>query len=226
MTGGWRSDDSISFPISESARRGIQIRLSPRRRLGYVARSFACRRMRFILFLVLFAALPAAAQDATLRGFVRDADDGSVLQGVNVRLEPEAGGTPIGSATDRDGYFIITRIAPGAYTLRITYVGYEEFVERVDFDSGAYVTREFEIAFATDELGDVVVEADGEGVQGMGAAGLTTVRTADLERIPSPGLSADLVGYLQIDAGRRVHGRPGRTALRSRWHAVAKPRPD
>ncbi len=157
--------------------------------------------MRSALLFVLLAALPAAAQDATLRGFVRDADDGSVLQGVNVRLEPEQGGTPIGSATDRDGYFIITRIAPGAYTLRITYVGYEELEERIALDPGAYVTREFEIAFATDELGDVVVEADGAGVQSMGAAGLTTVRSADLERIPSPGLSADLVGYLQSMPG-------------------------
>jgi hypothetical protein len=157
-------------------------------------------RMRYLLLLVL-AALPAAAQDATLRGFVRDAADGSVLQGVNVRLEPEAGGAPVGAATDRDGYFIVTRVEPGAYTLRVSYIGYAELRERVVFEPGDYVTREFEIALEAGELDDVLVEAEGEGAASMGAAGLTTVRGADLERIPTPGLSADLVGYLQSMPG-------------------------
>ncbi len=158
--------------------------------------------MRFFLplLLLLCAATAVQAQNATLRGFVRDASDGQTLQGVNVILRSPDGSVN-GAATDRDGYYAISRIAPGTYTLLVSYIGYETLEEEVAFRAGVNETRNFDLRFAAVEAGEVVVEAEGEGAASMGVAGLQTVQASDLERIPTPGLSADLVSYIQSMPG-------------------------
>ncbi len=158
-------------------------------------------RMRLFAFLAALL-LPAAAvaQNASLRGFVRDASDGQTLQGVNVILR-SADGRVLGGASDRDGYYVVSRIVPGDYTLVVSYLGYESLEEAVRFEAGEARTRNFDLRLAQLEAGEVTIEAEGEGAAVMGGAGLQSVRPSDLERIPTPGLSADLVSYLQSMPG-------------------------
>ncbi len=157
-------------------------------------------RFSFSLLLLLGISLPAFAQNATLRGFVRDASDGQTLQGVNVILRA-ADGSVNGAATDRDGYYAISRIAPGTYTLLVSYIGYVTVEEPITLAAGVNETRNIELRFGRLEAGEVTVEAEAEGAKSMGVAGLQTVRPSDLERIPTPGLSADLVSYIQSMPG-------------------------
>ena len=67
------------------------------------------------------AATPAALAQGTLRGTVSDAETGEPLPGVNVVLT----GTARGTATDLDGNFVIPDLRPGAYQVKISYIGYE-----------------------------------------------------------------------------------------------------
>ena len=66
-------------------------------------------------------------------GFVKDAETGDPLPGVNVMLE----GTSMGGATDLDGYFFIINVPPGSYVLKATMMGYKtanaNIHVRVDF---------------------------------------------------------------------------------------------
>lgn len=76
-------------------------------------------------FLIAFL-LPApkqalAQQSATLQGFVYDAETREPLIGANVSVLQ----TYRGSSTNSDGEFVIHRIQPGKYVLRVSYIGYE-----------------------------------------------------------------------------------------------------
>lgn len=145
------------------------------------------------LFFVL--ALPAVAQTASIRGFVTSESDGQPLPGVNVILVA-ADETLYGSATDTDGFYTVSRVPPGTYTLRVTFIGFEQVEEPITLSEGV-VTRNIELSEATEELGEVVVETDREtsGVANI-SAGLQTVRPADIDLVPAPDISADLVNYL------------------------------
>ena len=78
----------------------------------------------FNSFLISFLILSSTVSiyGAIIKGTITDATNGDPLPGTNVIIE----GTSLGSATDLEGRFSIPRIPPGTYTLKFTYIGYEE----------------------------------------------------------------------------------------------------
>jgi outer membrane receptor protein involved in Fe transport len=84
------------------------------------------RRIRifsgWLVVAVLGLASVASAQNVgIIRGVVTDAETGEPLPGVNVVVE----GTYYGAATDLEGRFVIRRVKPGQYTLKISMIGYK-----------------------------------------------------------------------------------------------------
>ena len=76
----------------------------------------------FLLILVLCGATAAFGQQtASLSGFVKDASSGETLLLANVVLS----GTGTGVATNNSGYYTITNLTPGTYTIVCTYIGYQ-----------------------------------------------------------------------------------------------------
>ena len=166
------------------------------------------------LLLALFALLigPAAAeaqegegrQRAVVRGFVTDASSGQILPGANAALIAGLGaGDSLrvvrGAGADADGFYQIASVAPGRYLLRVSYVGYEAAVDTLRLGDQRIVQRNVALAPAGEELEEVVVEQ--EGGPAKVEAGLQRIRPADLDRIPTPGPTGDLAGYLQTLPG-------------------------
>ncbi|MDE6451245.1 MAG: TonB-dependent receptor, partial [Odoribacter sp.] len=79
-----------------------------------------------LLALMTFVVVPLWAQ-LTFSGKVTEASNGRSLQGASVRLE----GTTIGTATDRDGRFVLKNVPEGEYVLRVTFTGFESVREQV-----------------------------------------------------------------------------------------------
>ncbi|HUF09552.1 MAG TPA: TonB-dependent receptor [Rhodothermales bacterium] len=153
--------------------------------------------------LVLFAALATAAygQTASLRGFVTDASDGQPLQGVNVVLTNDAGAF-LGAAADVDGIYSISRIPPGTYALRATSIGYAAYADTLTLATGELRSLNIALRPADVEVGEVVVEAEKETAGAAAiSAGLQTIRPSDIEMIPAPDVSGDLVNYLGVLPG-------------------------
>lgn len=71
------------------------------------------------LFLLLFIAFQAVAQERTVTGTVTDKTDGLPLPGVSVKVK----GTNIGTSTGGDGRFSV-RVPQGSTTIILTYIGY------------------------------------------------------------------------------------------------------
>src|SRR3972149_6058226 len=74
---------------------------------------------RFTLVIVLGRV--ALLGQGTIRGVVTDSVTNTPLVGANVYLL----GTALGGTTDLEGKYTITRVPEGAYTLKVSYVGYK-----------------------------------------------------------------------------------------------------
>ena len=154
--------------------------------------------MRRLLLLALLAAAaaPASAQTATLRGFVTDATNGQPLIGANVALWPPDDPAAIkGAATDVDGLYVVVGLAPGTYVLRASSIGYESVVDTLRL---AAETRQLDLALApgAQTLGEATVESERTAGSANVDAGFQRIRVEDVQAIPAPDVSNDLVNYL------------------------------
>lgn len=140
-------------------------------------------------------ALPAGAQTARVNGFVTDRTNGKAIELVNVVLDG-GGDNLLGAITNLDGLYQITRIPPGQYVLRASFVGYHTHTDTLALEAGEVLT--LNIALAPDETSLEEVVVQGERVEGAArvTAGQQTVRPAEISLIPSPDISADLAAYL------------------------------
>ncbi len=77
----------------------------------------------------------AAAGNGSVSGTVKDAA-GAVLQGAQIVLQP----TATSVASDAQGNFVIADIAPGTYTVTVSYVGFDNSVTTVFVSSGQTAT--------------------------------------------------------------------------------------
>ena len=113
------------------------------------------------LFAVLFAAvlLPALllAQDGKLRGRVTDRDSGEPLVGANVFVE----GTNLGAACDINGDYVILSVRPGVFTIRVSYVGYNNYsLSNVRVSSNITTTQDFKLTSSAIQVQAVEIVAE------------------------------------------------------------------
>src|SRR6185436_5169487 len=79
----------------------------------------------------------AEAQTGTIRGFIYEEGSGEPVIFTNIYLK----GTTYGAATDVNGYYSISKIAPGDYTLMVTYLGYDTLKKSVSVQKDAIMTE-------------------------------------------------------------------------------------
>ncbi|MEM1055708.1 MAG: TonB-dependent receptor [Bacteroidota bacterium] len=111
-----------------------------------------------VLLAAILLAVPVAAQSGRVEGLVTDAE-GVPLPGANVVLaSPDTPETMrSGAATDIDGRFALAGIAPGAYVLTISFVGFEDARQPVVVRAGETTRVETVLLPTGGGLGDVVV---------------------------------------------------------------------
>jgi len=84
--------------------------------------------LKLIFVILLFIGSADLLYSSTLSGFVKDSSNQEVLIGATVRLD----GSNRGAKTNRDGYYVISNIEKGNYTISISYIGYETKTVRID----------------------------------------------------------------------------------------------
>ena len=113
-----------------------------------------------ILFFIVFIPLIAFGQ-ATLKGTVTDGATNDPLIGVNVTIQ----GTSLCTATDIDGWFVIFGIPERALDVKISCVGYEPLIRKIDFSKAKETSRKFQLKSAVIEGEEVVVTGQARGQQ-------------------------------------------------------------
>ncbi len=142
-------------------------------------------RSLFVLLLVVLvqaAGRPAVAQEeASLRGYVRDAATGETLLQANVVID----GTTRGTATNNSGYYTLQGLEPGTYTIVFSYIGYQRRTEEVTLSAGEERRLDVELRSEGFETEEVVVTGTSDDEEAERAIGTDRFRTADVKELPS-----------------------------------------
>ncbi|NND72913.1 MAG: TonB-dependent receptor [Rhodothermales bacterium] len=152
-----------------------------------------------VLTILCLGTTEASAQQARLRGFVTDSTNGKPLQGVNVVLHNN-GQQVTGTVTDGDGSFLFSNAPTGVFELLVSFIGFETKSQIVTIERGSFQTLRLSLGPSSTEFGELVVEAE-RSSGAIVTAGLQTIVGADIDRIPIPGVSGDLVSVLQSTPG-------------------------
>jgi outer membrane receptor protein involved in Fe transport len=108
----------------------------------------------FFTVSCLFLAGFSLAQHGKISGKVQDFKTGEELFGASVVIKE----TQQGTATDIDGRFLLTGVAPGSYTLEIKYVAYQTKEVKIKVEAESTASIDIKLEDAIEELGEIVVK--------------------------------------------------------------------
>ncbi len=152
-----------------------------------------CILLLLLLFMLHGAVM--AGNTGKIAGTVADAETGEPLIGANVLVV----GTNRGSASDNDGHYYILNIPPGSYSVRVTYMGYEQVTVtgvRVTIDHTT--TVDYNLRMTTVEGQEVTIVAEREVIQ-LDVSSSQMVATA--EEVKEVPLIMDVNDFIQMQAG-------------------------
>lgn len=109
------------------------------------------RILKYIFFVSVL--MLGTARAYTISGYVVDAESGETIIGVNVMIE----GLYRGSATDGNGYFRITNMENGDYTLKISHIAYQENRMKVIIANRSRILKDIPLKPHTVEMDEIVV---------------------------------------------------------------------
>lgn len=164
------------------------------------------RNFLFITLLGLFAFVDAGAQTTgEVRGFVYDKETGEPLIFTTVFLQE----VMVGKATDINGFFSLTKIQPGTYTLKCVALGYDTASATVVIKAGAILNQKLFASKVSQKLEEVSVSAERQKQKTDVKISVNTVTQKELKSLPSFGGEPDLAQYLQVLPGVVFSGDQG-----------------
>src|SRR5207249_2089542 len=106
-----------------------------------------------------------------------------------------------GAQTNLDGFFTISRISPGNYTLLVTSVGYDTLSMAVDVKAGDLLTKKLYLKQSAIEIKEVDVSAENEAKRTDVRVSVNKITPKEIRQIPTVGGEPDLAQYLQVIPG-------------------------
>lgn len=155
--------------------------------------------LRLFVAFVLFTFLCAEifAQSGTVRGVIYEKKTGEPIPFCNVVLD----GTLYGGATDIDGYYGLTKVKAGDYTLKVSYMGYKEQSVKISVTSNGIVTKNIYLESDAVQLEDVTISAEREEQKTQIRTSIVKISPKQIAKIPTIGSEPDLAQYLQVLPG-------------------------
>ncbi|GAB5538220.1 MAG: TonB-dependent receptor [Salibacteraceae bacterium] len=150
-----------------------------------------------IVVILLLSQLVALSQTGTIRGFVYDKKTGEPIIFTNVYLK----GTQIGASTDVNGYYSISKVKPGEYTIVVSALGYAELNKAVTLKSGQIINEKLFIESEVEQLDIVEISADKIEAQNDVKMSVQKITPKEIEKLPTIGGEADIAQYMQVLPG-------------------------
>lgn len=148
------------------------------------------------IFSLLFITFISFSQNATIRGFVYNKVNGEPVAFSNVYLK----GTTIGTSTDLNGFFTITKIAPGTHVLMITNLEFDTISETITVKANEILSKKYFADKGGVSLTEVEVSAEqSDKVENPNVA-VQKIDPVAINKLPSVG-EPDLAQYLQVMPG-------------------------
>ncbi|MEE3037297.1 MAG: TonB-dependent receptor [Bacteroidota bacterium] len=150
-----------------------------------------------LTFLLLCYVIFASAQNGTVRGFVYDKESGEPVMFCNVIIE----NLLMGTSTDVNGFFNISKVPVGQHKLMVTYIGYDTLQQTFTLKKNQILNQKLEISSSSVQIDAVTISADRQEMKSEVKVSVTKVTPKDIEMIPSIGGEPDLAQYLQVLPG-------------------------
>jgi hypothetical protein len=137
-----------------------------------------------ILLLFIFTNHLFAQESASVNGYITDSETGETLLTANIALVEVNRGT----SSNTSGYYTITNIEPGTYTLAASYIGYRRFETEITLEAGENLRIDIEMIPEGVQLDAIVVEsqAEREEQKNIGRAQVSTQLIKELPSVIEP----------------------------------------
>lgn len=129
-------------------------------------------------------------------GFITDASNGETLISANIILD----GTLRGATSNLSGYYAISGIEPGTYTVRYSYIGFDTVTREVVLAAGESVRLDIELATTEEVLEALEVSADRITEGEQRSIGVSQIGVATIQQLPQV-FEPDVFRSLQLLPG-------------------------
>ncbi len=146
---------------------------------------------------MLACSVVAFSQNAVLKGFTYDESSGEILPYSTIQLM----GTGYGTLSDASGAFLINKIPAGTYTVKVSHLGYNDFIDTVTFASSGSVTKRYNISPNTQTLDAVQIMGENTQKVQETRTAVISVTPKDMSKMPAIGGQPDFAQYLQVLPG-------------------------
>lgn len=194
------------------------------RNLYFVAMKIRSTHLRLVLPLFTLALAMANAPAQTLRGSIRDADNGEAVVGATVSLRFNRGqGNPTTLASNPLGEFEFTQLRSGYYTLEITAQGFEnQTIAEINVASGKEQVIELALRRSAEQLAEVTISATQPGRRPTLPLGEIALTRDQTMRFPAmffdpARLATAYPGVAQTDDGTNSLSIRGNSPASLRW---------
>ena len=151
---------------------------------GSILRGLIHRTLLLLLPAVLLLPSTLAAQSAStgiIQGKIVDAADGRPMAAVNITVE----GTPYGTLTNAEGFYILRNIPAGEHTLRFSFVGYRPLrIERISVLPSLRTTVDVRLEQTAIDLPPIVITADRALIQKDVTGTMHRIGSVAIQRLP------------------------------------------
>ncbi len=146
---------------------------------------------KLILFpFLLLSILQLGAQSGIIKGLITNGINNEPISFASVLVLD----TDSGTTTDLDGNYEITGLAPGLYSIRASYVGFDDFTEyEIQVFNNKPAVIDIQMNEAVQELEEVVVKASPFKKTEESPVSLRTIGVAEIQRNPGGNRDISLV---------------------------------
>lgn len=161
--------------------------------------------LTLILSLLVTATLFSQKSNALVRGNVYDSNGGQPVPFANVILR----GTSQGGTTDVNGFYQISDVKPGDYTLFVSFIGYDSIEAKISVKDGEIFYKSFNLTESSTSLDVVEISGRKEAAKTTTQVSKITITQKEIKSLPSTGGEPDIAQYLTVVPGVLTTGDQG-----------------
>ena len=163
-------------------------------------------KKKITILLLLTTVIFGAAAQGVVKGVVFDESNGESIPFANVLID----GTKTGCATDINGFFIMSKVPAGTYTLRVRFVGYDDYTEQITVVDHKTTNRTIHLKPSSQMLDAVeITDSRIEERRMQTQVSVEKITASQIQQMPSIGGQADIAQYMQVLPGVSSTGDQG-----------------
>ncbi len=132
-----------------------------------------------------------------LKGFTYDDSNGESLPYCTVQLM----GTSWGALSDSKGAFVINKIPAGTYTVKVSYLGYNDLFDTIVVKKDTTFSKRYSLNPLSSTLANVEIQGEGQRKIQETRTSVISVTPKDMSKMPAIGGQPDFAQYLQVLPG-------------------------